>query len=170
MLRFITRRRCAAPKPTRRGTTRALTLGLLCAMLACSGIDAQTNSYATLAEARQAGAIANGWMPEGLPPGSHDIREGHVPGTPERWGIINFPHEDDAALRALVHPEEISLDGQRCEVPGRVEWWPVMLRGALDGERLAVTQLRAYRAKEGNLIVAVNWNQGRAYYWTPPSS
>src|SRR3954449_5889729 len=170
MLRFITPGVCAATDHMRRRMAAALTLGAVTAIIACSAIDAQTNSYATLVEAREAGAIAKGWMPEGLPPGSHDIREGHVPGTPQRWGVINFPHGEDAALRALVQPEEISLDGQRCEVPGRVEWWPVMLRGALDGERLAATQLRAYRAKEGNLIVAVNWNQGRAYYWTPPSS
>jgi|SRR5919112_641476 hypothetical protein len=147
-----------------------LTIGGLTVALACSGIDAQTNSYATLAEADQAGAIVNGWMPEGLPPGSHDIREGHVPGTHQRWGVINFPQAQDAALRALLEPEEISLDGQHCDVPGRVEWWPVILRGALNGERLAATQLRAYRARQGNLIVAVNWNQGRAYYWTPPAS
>lgn len=142
----------------------------LIASAACSGIDAQTNSFATLAEAEEAGAIANGWMPPGLPPGTRDIRQGHVPGTPQRWGVIEFPQSDTAALRALLESEELRLDGQRCEIPGRVEWWPVILRGTLDGERIAATQLRAYRAREGNLIFAVNWNQGRAYFWTPPAS
>jgi hypothetical protein len=142
----------------------------LIAAVACSGIDAQTNSFATLAEAAEAGAIAKGWMPAGLPPGTRDIRQGHVPGTPQRWGVIEFPQSDTAALRALLEAEELPLDGQRCEIPGRVEWWPVILRGRLDGERIAATQLRAYRAREGNLIFAVNWNQGRAYFWTPPAS
>ena len=141
----------------------------LVAAAACSGINAQTHSFATLAEARQAGAIANGWMPDGLPPGSHDIREGHVPGTIERWGIIDFPQSEEASLRALLQPDALPLNGQRCEIPGRIEWWPLMLRGALDGERLASTGIRAYRAKEGNLIFAVNWSQGRAYFWTPAS-
>lgn len=147
-----------------------LTVVALIAAAACSTIDAQTNSFATLAEAVEAGAIAKGWMPAGLPPGSHDIRQGHVPGTPRRWGIIEFPQSENAALRALLEPRELPIDGQRCEIPGRVEWWPVILRGTLDGERLASTQLRAYRAREGNLIFAVNWNQGRAYFWTPPPS
>ena len=147
-----------------------LTVVALVAAAACSGIDAQTNSFATLAEAAEAGAIAKGWMPAGLPPGSHDIRQGHVPGTPQRWGIIEFPQSENAALRALLEPEELPIDGQRCEIPGRVEWWPAVLRGTLDGERLASTQLRAYRARQGNLIFAVNWNQGRAYFWTPPAS
>ena len=133
----------------------------------CSGINAQTNSFATLAEAREAGAIAQGWIPEGLPPGSHDIREGHVPGTSQRWGLLEYPRSEESFLRALLDPAEIPLDGERCEVPGRVEWWPLMLRGALDGDRLAETGIRVYRAKAGNLMVAVNWKQGRAYFWTP---
>jgi hypothetical protein len=154
----------------RRARLRALPGIVLIAAAACAGIDAQTNSFSTLDEARQAGAIANGWIPDGLPPGSHDIREGHVPGTPQRWGVIEFPHSEEASLRALLQPEEIPLDGQRCEVPGRVEWWPVILRGTLHGERIAATQLSAYRARTGDLMFAVNWNQGRAYFWTPPSS
>jgi hypothetical protein len=153
-----------------RFSCRLTVVAALIAAAACSGIDAQTNSFATLAEAEEAGAIANGWMPPGLPPGTRDIRQGHVPGTPQRWGVIEFPQSDTAALRALLESEELPLDGQRCEIPGRVEWWPVILRGTLVGERIAATQLRAYRAREGNLIFAVNWNQGRAYFWTPPSS
>jgi hypothetical protein len=153
----------------RRARLRLLLGIVLTAAAACSGIDAQTNSFSTLDEARQAGAIANGWIPDGLPPGSHDIREGHVPGTPQRWGVIEFPQSEEASLRTLLQPEEIPLDGQRCEVPGRVEWWPVILRGTIDGERVAATQLRAYRARQGDLMFAVNWNQGRAYFWTPPS-
>lgn len=134
---------------------------------ACSGINAQTNSFATLSEARQAGAVSQGWIPEGLPGGAHDIREGHVPGTRQRWGLFEYPKSEEGSLRALLQPEEIALDRERCEVPGRIEWWPLMLRGALDRERLAATGTRVYRAKEGNLLVAVNWSQGRAYYWTP---
>lgn len=148
---------------------RASTAGLLLILAACSGIDAQTNSFATLDEARTAGAIANGWIPDGLPAGTHDIREGHVPGTPERWGIVSFPPSEAAAVRALLQPEEMPVTGQRCEVPGRIEWWPVILRGTLDAERVAATQLRLYRGRHGDLMFAVHWKQGRVYYWTPPA-
>jgi hypothetical protein len=143
----------------------AIALAVLAA--ACSGIKAQTNSFATLDEARQAGAIADGRMPQGLPPASHDIREGHVPGTSQRWGLFEFPNAEEPSLRGLLQREEISVDGQRCEVPARIEWWPLMLRGQLDGGRLATTGIRIYRAREGNLLFAVNWGQGRAYYWSP---
>ena len=143
------------------------TLAVVLIVTGCSGIKSQTNSYATLAEAQQAGAIKNQWMPEGLPPGSHDIREAHVPGTPQRWGLFDYPHPEEDVLRGLLQPEEIAVDRQRCDVPSRIEWWPLLLRGQLDGSRIAATGLRVYSSKDGSLIFAVNWSQGRAYYWSP---
>jgi hypothetical protein len=132
---------------------------------ACADLNSQTYSFATLDEARLAGAMAKGWVPEGLPAGSHDLRVAQVPGTSQHWGIINFPRAEEGALRALLDPAEVSLTGEHCDMPGRVEWWPVMLRGALDGERLAATGIRGYRSRAGNRLFAVNWRQGRAYYW-----
>jgi hypothetical protein len=148
-----------------RTRVRCLVTLVLFGVAACAGLNSQTNTFATLAEARQAGAIANGWIPEGLPPGSNDLREAHLPGTSQRWGVVNFPTSESDVLRALLQPEEISFDGQRCDMPRRIEWWPVTLRGELNGSLLASTGLRGYRAKSGELLFAVNWNQGRAYYW-----
>lgn len=138
---------------------------------ACAGINSQTNAFSTLAEARQAGAIEKGWVPDGLPEGSHDLREAHLPGSPLRWGIVNFPPREAPALRELLQ-DEISLQGQHCDMPKRIEWWPIEMRGELNGERLAATGIKGYRAKSGGLLFAVNWDQGRAYYWVagPPSS
>jgi hypothetical protein len=142
-----------------------VTVVLFAFAAACDGLNSQTNAFATLAEARQAGAIANGWVPEGLPPGSTELREAHLPGTTQRWGIVNFPVSQSDALRTLLEPVEISLDGERCDMPRRIEWWPATLRGELNGNLLASTGIRGYRAKAGDLLFAVNWNQGRAYYW-----
>jgi hypothetical protein len=138
---------------------------LFATVAACADLNSQTNAFATLAEARAAGAIARGWVPEGLPPGSNDLREAHLPGTAQRWGIVNFPTAESDALRALLQPDEIPLDGERCDMPRRIEWWPATLRGKLNGRLLASTGIRGYRARSGDLIFAVNWNQGRAYYW-----
>ncbi len=75
-------------------------VALVALAAACSGVNSQSNSFATLAEARQAGAIAQGWIPDGLPPSSHDLREAHLPGTRQRWGIVNFQPAEADSLRA----------------------------------------------------------------------
>ena len=131
---------------------------------ACTGVDARTATFGTLTEARP--AIEQGWIPEGLPSRSYELRAAYVPGSWQRWGIINFPAESSAELRGLLEPTEISLAGVRCEIPGRIEWWPVQLRQQLDAERIAATGAKAYRSRSGNLIWVVNWTQGRAYYWS----
>ncbi len=140
-------------------------VALVALAAACSGVNSQSNSFATLAEARQAGAIAQGWIPDGLPPSSHDLREAHLPGTRQRWGIVNFQPAEADSLRGLLIAEEISLDGLRTDAPGRIEWWPIVLRGEMNGDRITATGTRGYRSKDGQLFFAVNWNQGRAYYW-----
>src|SRR5205823_3975567 len=63
----------------------------------CAGIETTTGVYATVGEARAAGAIERGFVPEGLP--------------------------------------------------------------------ASVTGLRLYRSRDNRLTYAVNWRQGRAFYW-----
>lgn len=144
---------------------RRICAALLLAAAACSASNTVTQSYATLAEARQAGAVAQGALPDGLPPGTREIRTAHLPGTSQRWGLFNFPPSEAAALKAILTEGEVPLAGAYVNVPGRIEWWPVALRGDIDAERVGTTGLRAYHTTDGALIVAVNWNQGRAFYW-----
>ena len=82
-----------------------------------------------------------------------------------RWGLFNFPPQDADALRAMLQSEEMSLAGVECDIPGRIEWWPVLLRGPVNAEHAKAAGLQAYRSRQGGLIVVVNWKQGRAYYW-----
>jgi hypothetical protein len=152
---------------TRASGLAALVCGtfLACAA-ACGDIDVVTDSYATTSEAQQAGAIDAGWIPPLLPKGAHDIRAAHDLDRPRRWGLFNFHPADADALRAALEPEEISLAGVRCDIPPRIEWWPVLLRGPLDPPAIASAGLKAYKAPAADVVVLVNWNQGRAYYLT----
>jgi hypothetical protein len=138
---------------------------LLATVLAasCRNANVVTASYQTLAEARAAGAVSGGYLPEGLPAGAHDIREAHDPDSRRRWAIFSFAPGEADQLHALVGAQT-SLDGQECDVPGRIEWWPVLLRDKLDGERIRSTGLLTY--KSADLFYAVNWSQGRAYLWS----
>ncbi len=140
-------------------------LVLAAAVAGCRDVDVVTETYATLQEAVAAGAVDRGWMPRGLPPGTKEIREAHDLDSNRRWGLFNFPQGEADALRTLLG-SGISLSGQTCNPPRRIEWWPQLLRRELDHDRIMATGLEAYAAREGNLIFAVNWNQGRAYYWT----
>jgi hypothetical protein len=132
---------------------------------ACRDIDVVTASYATIAEAAAEGAVARGWVPQGLPPGTREIREAHDLDSSRRWGLFNFPPAEAPAFQALLGPE-LSLDGTRVDPPRRIEWWPVLLRGPLKQEQVQATGARAYSAKSGDLVFLINWKQGRAYYWT----
>ena len=139
-------------------------LAVVLSAAACTGVNAKTATYANLADA--APAIQRGWVPADLPPSSYELRVAYVPDGWQRWGIINFPTAAGDQLRALLQPDEVSLAGLRCDIPSRIEWWPVQLRQELDPERIAATGAKAYRAKQPDLIWVVNWSQGRAYYWT----
>jgi hypothetical protein len=133
---------------------------------ACRDLEVVSNTHATLDEARRAGAVERGWVPRWLPPGSREIREAHDLDTNRRWGLFNFPPDDVAPLRSALGPE-IKIDGQRVDAPRRIEWWPIILRGMLDGEQIALTGLKAHATADDGLTVVVNWQQGRAYYFTP---
>ena len=146
-------------------TVRGALAALCLVAAACAGINVRTNSFATLAEAVAAGAVENGWLPAGLPPGTREIRTAHVPGTNDCWGLFDFPESDREPLRALLQPQEVPLAGRTVSVPGRIEWWPIALRGTLDPGTLADTGLKAHLSTDRSRIIAVNWNQGRAYYW-----
>jgi hypothetical protein len=139
---------------------------LALAVSACRDVNVVSASYATLEEARAAGAVSRGYLPEGLPPGTQEIRQAHDPESGRHWALFNFPPAEDAYLRALLQANETSVDGELCDAPARLEWWPIVLRDRLDAERLRLTGLQTYRAHRDDIRYAVNWKQGRAYLWT----
>ncbi len=104
--------------------------------------------------------------PRALPPGAHDIREAYDGRLATGWAIFSFPAGERDHLTALLEPSEFSLDGQSCDVPGRIEWWPVLLRNRSNARADQTTGLATYEAESGDVLYAVNWNQGRAYLWT----
>ena len=144
--------------------TAGLMLLLVLGAGACRDKDILTFSFANMAEVRAAGADARD-IPSRLPEGAHDIRAAHDPDSHRRWGLFNFAPNDAEALRAMLKSEEVSLEGVECDIPGRVEWWPVILRGQVNAEQARMAGLIAYRSAESDLLFVVHWKQGRAYYW-----
>ena len=138
-------------------------LVLLVAPAACSGLSVKVGVYQTLDDARKEGAIAGGWVPEGLPASANDLRAGHMPDGPQHWGAFSFKIEDAPALRALL-ANEITSGTLTCDPPGRLEFWPRLLLSPIDVENVKHTGFRLYHGAEGRTF-AINWGQGRAYYW-----
>ena len=143
---------------------RVAVSAVVAAATACTGIETRTGVYATLAEARAAGAVQSGWIPEGLPASATDLREAHR-GRDQRWGLFSFPPAAADAVRALL-AAEITGQPPECTPPGRLEWWPRVLRSPMDPGQLKATALRVYHGRDGRLTYAVNWNQGRGYFWS----
>jgi hypothetical protein len=126
----------------------------------CSDLRVKAGVYANLDEVRKAGA--GNWVPEGLPAGTSDLREGHLPDG-RQWGAFSFPGADAAVVRALLGPE-ITTGTLSCDPPGRLEFWPRVLQSPVDVERVRSTGFRLYTGRDARTY-AINWGQGRVYYW-----
>ena len=109
-----------------------------------------------MAEARASG----GDIPAGVPEGAHDIRTASDTRSRRRWGLFNFLAADADGLRAMLQDEEMSLAGVDCDIPARIEWWPILLRGRVNAEQAKAAGLQSYRSRQGDLVVVVNWKQG----------
>lgn len=152
---------CAsAPGAQRR---KLLFAALSLTLLSCSDLRVKEGIYANLDEAKAAGAIEAGWVPSGLPADATDFREGHLPDG-RHWGVFTFGPRDLDAVRALIGPE-ITTAVPPCDPPGRLEWWPQLLHTPIDLDPVRSTGFRLYTDRAGQNAFAINWGQGRAYYW-----
>ena len=77
-----------------------LTAALL--LIACSGVTDE--SYATYAEARDAGLIDRGWMPDFVPPSATDIHEVHDLDTNAQILTFSAPGSDVPEITARFRP------------------------------------------------------------------
>jgi hypothetical protein len=106
--------------------------------------------------------VAAGWVPDWLPQTVRDLREGHMPDG-RHWGVFTFSRTDEPQIRAHLG-EEITTGSLTCDPPGRLEFWPRLVRTPVNVDQVRATGFKLYRAPDGRTYV-VNWGQGRAYYW-----
>jgi hypothetical protein len=137
-------------------------LGVLGGVGSCSDLRVKVGVFDTLDEARAAGALAAGWVPDTLPRTVRELREGHLPDG-RHWGVFTFPEAAESAIRGLVG-QEVTSGTLTCDPPGRLEWWPRIVQSPVNVEQVRATGFRIYRAPDARTYV-VNWGQGRAYYW-----
>ena len=169
------------PKSNRApGPPTALLIALLCAgltaaLVACHG-DRSESFYRTLAEADRHGAITRGWIPYFLPGSSRDIHEIHDISPSTEWCAFQFLPADSQFLRKrLERGQTLPLRVRAVPSPG-VSWWPDVLSGNLDVEKIGSAGFSLYVVVEPEtsvttevLLFAVDWAKGRAFFYSAPS-
>jgi hypothetical protein len=131
-------------------------------LAACSDLRVKVEVYDNVDEARAAGAVAAGWVPDALPRSTGDLHAGHLPDG-RYWGVFTFARADEPAVRALVG-SEVTSGTLTCDPPRRLEWWPRIVQSPVDVNQVRSTGFQVYRGADARNYV-VNWGQGRAYYW-----
>jgi hypothetical protein len=152
--------RCRRRPARRLGALAAA--ALVFAAASCSDLRVKMAIFNSVEDARAAGAVTAGWVPDGIPASASDLRAGYLPDG-RHWGVFAFAAADEPAVRRLTS-DEITSGTLVCEPPGRLEFWPRILLGPVDVARVRSTGFRLYHGGEGRTY-AINWGQGRVYYW-----
>ena len=118
--------------------------GLVSALVACHS-GRPESFYASLADVRKAEASAQSWIPDDLLPASS--RTIHVVGelSPSKeWFAFEFlPADSQNLLKNLKSLDALPPPVKYVRSP-RVSWWPSVLEGNLDLEKIHTTRASSY--------------------------
>ena len=140
---------------------------------ACSG--RRESSYASLADASEAGEITRGWIPDYLPGSAHSIHIVYDPSSPRTWCTFEFSPTDSQTLKKnLTSINALPQRVKRIDDP-RLSWWPDFLKGDLEVPRFHRDGFDAYVAEEpdiqssnGVVLFAIDWAKGRGFFYRVP--
>jgi hypothetical protein len=143
--------------------TRLLLTALALAWMCAGCSDVKESAYATMQDARQAGAVDHGWLPDFLPNSARSIREMHNIDTNQVWCTFEFSARDRPTLQAALSPlTVVEIRGKEVRSAGK-SWWPAVLEGRLDPAAVDRAGLKVYSS--GVLVVAVDWDRSRAFMY-----
>ena len=153
-----------------------LCVGLASVLLACSS-DRRELFYASLADADKDGGITRGWIPDFLPGSSRAIHEFHEISPSTEWCAFEFLPTDSQGLRKnLKLVDALPPSVRRVPTPG-VSWWPAVLKGNLDVEKIHKAGFELYVVVRPEtsvtteiLLFAVDWAKGRGFFYGHASS
>lgn len=132
--------------------------------LASSGCERERSRYATLAEARQAGAVERGWIPAWVPQGATELEEAHDPETGRQRLKFRAPAAELAALGGALPRLHVSRICPSRGAPAIEGSWPEAVE-----EGSAAWKLRYLSATspEGrSLAVAIEGTSSTVYAWS----
>lgn len=149
-----------------------LCVGLACILAACPG-DRRESFYPALADADKDGAITRGWIPTFLPGSSRTIHELHAISPSTEWCTFEFVPTDSQGLRKVLKSVD-ALPPSVSRVPSpRVSWWPTVLEGNLDRQKiqregfdLYVVVIPETSVTNSVLLFAIDWARGRGFFYS----
>jgi hypothetical protein len=150
-------------------------------VLVCTGLallfvgchsDRRESFYPSLADAKKDGALDRGWIPDFLPESSHAIHEVHDISPSTTWCAFEFTPADSQGLRKSFKSVD-SLPPSVRRVPSpRQSWWPALLQGSLDTEKIHKTGFELYMvvgpetpSSTEVLLFAVDWAKGQGFFY-----
>ena len=140
---------------------------LVVAARACTVYETPVEEYPSLAEARAAGAIDRGWIPDFLPPNATHLREVHRIDSNERWLAFTAPLPELRAMASQLAPlsyESARRTANRSWVVGG-DWPPELSKRFWHTPRS--TSLLSYHiSKAERYCVAIEWRTGRGWGWS----
>jgi hypothetical protein len=148
--------------------------GLVSVVVACHS-DRPESFYASLADVRKAEASAQSWIPDDILPASSSSI--HVVGelSPSKeWCAFEFLHTDSQNLLKNLRSLDALPPPVKYVRSPRVSWWPSVLEGNLDVEKihkagfqLFVVERPANSVDMGIYLFALDLSKGRGFfYWT----
>jgi hypothetical protein len=128
--------------------------------------------YSALVDAAKAGEIDRGWIPDYLPKTSRAIHLTEQDSPSKEWCGFEFLPTDSQGLRErLKSVETLPPSVMRVSSPG-VSWWPGILNGNLDvqkirkeGFELYVVETPADSVSTWADLFAINWWEGRGFFY-----
>lgn len=148
-----------------------LCIGLVCCLVACHS-DRRESFYPSLADAKKAGAIDRGWIPDFLPESSRGIHEVHDLSPSTTWCAFEFLPSDSQELRKNLKGVDAHLPTvRRVPSPGKT-WWPAVLEGNVDVEKIHKAGFEIYivTAPETSvtteiLLFSIDWTKGQGFFY-----
>jgi hypothetical protein len=155
---------------------RHLTILVFCVTLACVFAEGCADNrelfFSSLADAAKAGESDRGWIPEYLPKTARSIHITEQDSPSKEWCGFEFLPSDSQSLReTLNRVDAFPPPGRRLPSPGAT-WWPAMLSGNLDPQRIHREGFELYIVESPADFVstwvnlfAIDWAKGRAYFY-----
>ncbi len=136
--------------------------------------DRYESFYPSQPEAIKSGGTTPGWIPdEFLPRSSHSIHEVHELSPSTEWCGFEFVSSDSQNVTKNLKPiGELPPAVRRVPRPG-VSWWPPVLEGDLDIEKIHKAGFDLYFAErpatsvsKAVWVFAIDWSDGRGFFFS----